>query len=117
MSSEHRLRESRVDPELTHPPLQNPNQYITAPEDALQFDLLPGLPPSGGYKNIVTAMDVFSRYLFAYPTSNEDAKTVATVIINIMTSTPTYQQQLSQIKVQLLRHMQLKKWPASLALL
>ena len=30
-------------------------------------------------------MDVFSRYLFAYPTSNQDATTVAKVLINIMT--------------------------------
>ena len=30
-------------------------------------------------------MDVFSRYLFAYPTSNQDAKTIAEVLINIMT--------------------------------
>ena len=30
-------------------------------------------------------MDMFSRYLFAYPTSNQDAKTVAKVIINVMT--------------------------------
>ena len=30
-------------------------------------------------------MDVFSRYLFAYPTSNQDAKTNAKVLINIMT--------------------------------
>ena len=67
------------------PPLQNPNEYITAPEDAMQIDLVPGLPPSGGYENIVTAIDVFSRYFFAYPTSNQDAKTVAKVIINIMT--------------------------------
>ena len=51
----------------------------------MQFDLVPGLPPSGGYENIVTAVDVFSRYLFAYPTSNQDAKTAAKVIINIMT--------------------------------
>ena len=29
-------------------------------------------------------MDVFSRYLFAYPTSNQDAKTIAKVLINIM---------------------------------
>ena len=36
-------------------------------------------------KKIVTAIDGFSRYLFAYPTSNQDAKTVAKVIINIMT--------------------------------
>ena len=51
----------------------------------MQIDLVPGLPPSGGYENIVTAMDVFSRYLFAYPTSNQDATTIARVIINIRT--------------------------------
>ena len=67
------------------PPLKNPNEHITAPEDAMQNDLVPGLPPSGGYENIVTTMDVFSRYLFAYPTANQDATTIAKVIINIMT--------------------------------
>ena len=55
----------------------------------MQIDLVPGLPPSGGYENIVTAMDVFSRYLFAYPTSNQDAKTIAKVLINIITK-PAY---------------------------
>ena len=85
LSSEQCLRESRINPRLTRPPLQNPNEYITAPEDAMQIDLVPGLPPSGGCEKIVTAIDVFSRYLFAYPTSNQDAKTVAKVIINIMT--------------------------------
>ena len=43
----------------------------------MQIDLVPGLPPSGGYENIVIAMDVLSRYLFAYPTSNQDATTIA----------------------------------------
>ena len=81
LSCEQCLRESRIIPRLTRPPLQNPNEYITAPE----IDLVPRLPPSGGFENFVTAMDVFSRYLFAYPTSNQDAKTVAKVIINIMT--------------------------------
>ena len=85
MSCEQCLRESRINPQLTRPPLQTPNEYITAPEDAMQIDLVPGLPPSGGYENIVTAIDVVSRYLFAYPTSNQDAKTVAKVLINIMT--------------------------------
>ena len=51
----------------------------------MQIGLVPLLPPSGGYENIVTAMDVFSRYLFAYPTSNQDTTTIAKVIINIMT--------------------------------
>ena len=85
LSCEQCLRESRINPRLTRSPLQNPNEYITAPEDAMQIDLVPGLPPSGGYEKIGTAVDVFSRYLFAYPTSNQDAKTVAKVIINIMT--------------------------------
>ena len=70
MSCENCLRESRIDRSLTRLPLQNPNEHITAPEDAMQIDLVPGLPPSGGYENIVIDMDVFSRYLFAYPTSN-----------------------------------------------
>ena len=85
MSCEQCLRESRNIPRLTRPPLQNPNEYITAPEDAMQIDLVPGLPPSSGFENFVTAMDVFSRNLFAYPTSNHGAKRIAKVIINIMT--------------------------------
>ena len=85
ISCEQCIRESRIDPSLTRPPLQNPNENITAPEDAIQIDLVPELPPSGGYENIVTAMDVFSRYLFAYPTANQDAKTIAKVLITIMT--------------------------------
>ena len=51
----------------------------------MQIDLVPELPPSAGYENIVTAMDVFPRYLFAYPTSNQDAETIAKVSFNIMT--------------------------------
>ena len=85
MSCEQGNTESRINPRLTCPLLQNPNEYITAPEDAMQIKLVPGLPPSGGYENIVTDMDVFSRYLFAYPTSNQGAKRIAKVIINIMT--------------------------------
>ena len=51
----------------------------------MQIDLVPGLPPFGGYEDIVTAMHVFSRYLFAYPTSSQDATTVAKMLTNIMT--------------------------------
>ena len=59
ISCEQYIRESRINPRLTRPPLQNPNEYITAPEDALQIDLVPGLPLSSGYENIVTVMDAF----------------------------------------------------------
>ena len=51
----------------------------------MQNDFVPGLPPSGGSVNIVTATDVFSRNLIAYPTSDQDAKTIAKVINDIMT--------------------------------
>ena len=85
MSCEQGLRESRINPQMTRPPLQNPNGYITAPEDAIQIDLVPGLLPSGGFENIFTAMDVFYRYLLAYSTSSQDAKAIDKVITNIMT--------------------------------
>ena len=61
MSCQQCIRESRIDHSLTRFPLQNPNKHITAPEDAMQIDLMPELPPSGGYENIVTALDAFSR--------------------------------------------------------
>ena len=80
MSFEQCIRESRIDRSLTHPPLQNLNKHIIAPEDAMQIDLSPELPPSSGYENNVTAMDLFCRYLFANPTSNQDAKTTAKAI-------------------------------------
>ena len=85
ISCEQCIRESRIDRSLTRLPLQNPNEHITAPEDAMHIDLVPELPPSGGYTKIVTAMDVFSCYLFAYPNSNQDANTIAKVLNNIMT--------------------------------
>ena len=85
MSCEQCLKELRINPRITCPPLKNPIEYISAPEDAMQSDLVPGLPPSGGYENIVTAMDVFSRHFLAYMTSNQDDKTITKVIFNIMT--------------------------------
>ena len=51
----------------------------------MPIDLVPELPPSGDCENKVTAMYVFSRYLFAFSTSDPDAKTIAEVINKIMT--------------------------------
>ena len=64
MPGERCIEESRIDRSLNRFPLQNPNEQITAPEGAMQIDLMPELPPSGGYENIVAARHVFSRYLF-----------------------------------------------------
>ena len=51
----------------------------------MQIDLFPELPPTGGYENIITAIDVISRYAFAYPVSNPTAVNTAKVMIDIMT--------------------------------
>ena len=85
MSCEQCIRKSRIERNFTCPPLQKRNEHNNAPEDAMQIDLVPEIPTSGGYENIMTAMDVFSRYLFAYPTSNQDAKTIVKVLFNIIT--------------------------------
>ena len=65
MSSKQGVKESPIHRKLNRQHLQSPNQNVTAPEDAMQNDLVPDLPPSGGYEFIVTTMDVFTCYLFA----------------------------------------------------
>ena len=46
--------------------------------------ILPNLPPSGGYDHIITKIDVFSRYLFAYPVTRITATAVSRVIMDIL---------------------------------
>ena len=74
------INNTRITPEFIHIP-----QWDLGPEDLMQIDLLPEFPPSGGYENIITAIDVFPRYAFAYPVSNPTAVNTAKVIIDIMT--------------------------------
>ena len=74
-----RINNTRITPEMIHI-----TQWDLGPEDLLQIDLLPELPPSGGYMDIITATVVFSRYAFAYPVSNPTAVNTAKVIIDIM---------------------------------
>ena len=85
MSCEQCIKQSEIDRSLTFLPLQNPKVLTTAPEDAMQILLLPEEPPSVSYEIIVTAMDVFSHYLSAYPTSNQDAKKIFQTLTTIKT--------------------------------
>ena len=75
-----RINNTRFTPELIHIP-----EWDLGPEHFMQIDLLPELPPSGGYENIITAIDVFSRYAFAYPVSNPTAVNTAKAILDILT--------------------------------
>ena len=61
MSIEQCIKESRFGRTPTRLFLQNHNEHKTAPENAIQIDFVPELHPSGGYEDIVTAVDVFSR--------------------------------------------------------
>ena len=78
-------KDKRVPNATITPELLNLPEWDLGPEDAMQIDLLPNRPPSGGYENTLTAIDVFSRYLFAYPLTDASAINVAKAIIDIMT--------------------------------
>ena len=55
------------------------------PEDALHMDIVPFDDASAGYNGVITAMDVFSRYLFAYSVTRIDTRTVTLVLTDIIT--------------------------------
>ena len=78
-------RDKRVPNATITPELLNLPEWDLGPEDAMQIDLLPNLPPSAGFENVLTAIDVFSRYLFAYPLTDASAINVAKALIDIMT--------------------------------
>ena len=61
------------------------SQLAMGPEDALQMDVVPFDDPSGGYNAVIIAMDVSSRYLFAYSVAKVDTRTLTRVLIDIIT--------------------------------
>ena len=77
--------DKRVLNKVITPELLNWPEWDLGPEDAMQIDLLPNLPASGGYQTVMTSIDKFSRSLFAYPLIEATVANVAKVIIDIMT--------------------------------
>ena len=67
------------------PELLNLPQWDLGPEEAFQIDFSPNLPSSMEYENIITALAVFSRYLFAYPVVDASASSTAKVLIDVVT--------------------------------
>ena len=51
----------------------------------MRIDLLPELPPSGGYENIITAKTLFPRYACEDPVSSSTVENTVEYIIDIMT--------------------------------
>ena len=59
-------KDKRVPKNEIKPEDSNLPEWDFGHEVAMQIDLLPNLPTSSGYKTVMTATDVSSRYLFAY---------------------------------------------------
>ena len=78
------IQNKRINNDLLKLQLLNCPDWDLGPEDILQTDILPYLPPSGGYDNIINAIDMFSRYLFAYPVTRITAPAVAKIIMDIL---------------------------------
>ena len=78
-------RDKRVPNNTITPELLNLPEWDLGPEDAMQIGLLPNLPTSGNYQTVMTVIEVFSKYLFAYPLIEATATNVAKVRIDIMT--------------------------------
>ena len=79
------IKYKRVSTRQIRPKMINPTDFSMGPEDILEIDILPNSLCSAGYQHIITMIDVFSRYLFAYPTQNMTAQTVGKCIIDVMT--------------------------------
>ena len=65
------------------PPLQPLASVMSFPGETMQIDLVGRFPPSRGYTQILTGIDVFSRFLFAVPLRKVDAPSVAQALMNI----------------------------------
>ena len=79
------MQTTRTDNRLLTQPMIDTSKLALGPEDALKVDIVPFDEPSNGLTAIVTAMDIFSRYLFTYCVTKIDAKTIARVLVDIMT--------------------------------
>ena len=60
-------RNKRVPNNTITPKLLNLLEWDLGPEDAMQIDVLPNLPTSGGYQTVMTAIDVFFKILIRLP--------------------------------------------------
>ena len=72
------------EPQL-RPPLQKIYDPCDGPEDMLEIDIVGPLPASNGLTYILTAVDVFSPYLFAVPLKRPDTHAVVKGLLSIFT--------------------------------
>ena len=67
--------------ETLTPPLNPVSSNTSFPCDLLQVDIVGQLPKSGGYSYIITAMGVFSKYMFAQAVTSPSAEVIAKILM------------------------------------
>ena len=79
------IQNKRINNDLLKTELLNCPQWDLVPEDILQMDILRNLPPSGGFDNIITAIDGCLLKIFICVSNNPNhSPTVARVIMDIL---------------------------------
>ena len=86
--SETCMKSKNVKESQLRPPLQKIYDQCDGPEDMLEIDIVGPLPASNGFTHIRTAVDVFSRYLFAVPLKRPDTHSVVKRLPSIFTRQP-----------------------------
>ena len=72
-----------IDNKHIRPPLREITSKTSFPGDILQIDLVGPFTPSNGFTQILTAIDVFTKYLFATPIRRITAQSVTTVLTQL----------------------------------
>ena len=78
------IKAKRINNDLLKTKLLSCPEWDLGQEDILQMDILPNISSSGVYDHIIPAIDVFSRYLFAYPVTRITDTAVARAIMDLL---------------------------------
>ena len=78
------MRSKSTNESKIRPPLQKKYDPCNGPTDLMEVDIVGPLPASNGFTHILTAIDVFSRYLFAVPLRKPDTPSVVNALLSVL---------------------------------
>ena len=84
-SCETCMRSKSTNESKIRPPLQKIYDPCNGPSDLMEVDIVGPLPALNGFTHILTAIDVFSRYLFAVPLRKPDTPSVVKALLSVFT--------------------------------
>ena len=82
-SCEPSMRSKSTNQSKIRPPLQKIYDTCNGPTVPMEVDIVGPLPASNGFTHILTAIDVFSRYLFAVPLRKPDTPSVVNTLLSV----------------------------------